>query len=105
MFTSTSLVLFHIFFDFSNCFIGFNIRVLGFARMVLVLWSPVVIPLMPTLVQSWTTNSSTGIAGYACIVGLYVSVMILTMLWGKRIRGYDDPLEQYGLELTSAARV
>nr|CAD1825474.1 unnamed protein product [Ananas comosus var. bracteatus] len=31
--------------------------------------------------------------------------MILTMLWGKRIRGYDDPLEQYGLELTSAARV
>ncbi|OAY76761.1 Embryogenesis-associated protein EMB8 [Ananas comosus] len=80
-------------------------RVLGFACMVLVLWSPVVIPLMPTLVQSWTTNSSTGIAGYACIVGLYVSVMILTMLWGKRIRGYDDPLEQYGLELTSAARV
>ena len=68
--------------------------------MVLVLWSPVVIPLLPTLVQSWTTRTSNKIAEYACVLGLHVSSMILVVLWGKRIRGYDNPLEQYGLDLT-----
>ncbi|CAM0951493.1 unnamed protein product [Alopecurus aequalis] len=80
-------------------------RILGFSFMVLVLWSPVVIPLLPTLVQSWTISASTGIVGDACIVGLYVSIMILVMLWGKRIRGYEDPVEQYGMNLTSASRL
>lgn len=73
--------------------------------MVFVLWSPVVIPLLPTLVQSWTISSSTGIVGYACIVGLYVSIMILVILWGKRIRGYQNPVEQYGMNLASVSRV
>nr|CAB3457140.1 unnamed protein product [Digitaria exilis] len=80
-------------------------RIMGFSLMVLVLWSPVVIPLLPTLVQSWTISASTGIIGYACIVGLYVSIMILVMLWGKRIRGYDDPVEQYGMNIWSASRL
>ncbi|OVA08303.1 CAAX amino terminal protease [Macleaya cordata] len=76
-------------------------RILGFVCMVLVLWSPVVIPLFPTFVQSWSAHKSTGMAVYACIVGLYTAVMILITLWGKRIRGYKNPLEQYGLDLTS----
>ncbi|XP_058078865.1 uncharacterized protein LOC131227156 isoform X3 [Magnolia sinica] len=77
-------------------------RILGFVFMVLVLWSPVVVPFLPTLVQNWVAQSSTGIAGYACIIGLYTAVTVLIMLWGKRIRGYENPLEQYGLGLTSS---
>jgi hypothetical protein len=80
-------------------------RIMGFLLMVFVLWSPVVIPLLPTLVQSWAISTSTGIIGHACIVGLYVSIMILVMLWGKRIRGYEDPVEQYGMNVWSASRV
>ncbi|KAF8657799.1 hypothetical protein HU200_059959 [Digitaria exilis] len=87
-----------------NCLLCIR-RIMGFSLMVLVLWSPVVIPLLPTLVQSWTISASTGIIGYACIVGLYVSIMILVMLWGKRIRGYDDPVEQYGMNIWSASRL
>ncbi|KAJ1289805.1 hypothetical protein BS78_02G192900 [Paspalum vaginatum] len=80
-------------------------RIMGFSLMVLILWSPVVIPLLPTLVQSWTISASTGIIGYACIVGLYVSIMILVMIWGKRIRGYEDPVEQYGMNIWSSSRL
>ncbi|XP_010261719.1 PREDICTED: uncharacterized protein LOC104600473 isoform X2 [Nelumbo nucifera] len=80
-------------------------RILGFICMVLVLWSPVVIPLFPTLVQSWAAQNSTGIAKYACILGLYTAVMILITLWGKRIRGYENPLKQYGLDLTSSQKL
>ncbi|PKA47065.1 Embryogenesis-associated protein EMB8 [Apostasia shenzhenica] len=80
-------------------------RVFGFICMVLVLWSPLVIPLLPTLVQSWTTHTSNRIVELGCIMGLYISAMILVILWGKRIRGYDNPIEQYGLDLTSAPRV
>ncbi|WVZ65061.1 hypothetical protein U9M48_014483, partial [Paspalum notatum var. saurae] len=80
-------------------------RIMGFSLMVLILWSPVVIPLLPTLVQSWTISASTGIIGYACVVGLYVSIMILVMIWGKRIRGYGDPVEQYGMNIWSASRL
>ncbi|GJM98721.1 hypothetical protein PR202_ga15753 [Eleusine coracana subsp. coracana] len=79
-------------------------RIMGFSFMVLVLWSPVVIPLLPTLVQTWTISSSTGIVGYACIVGLYFSITILVMLWGKRIRGYENPVEQYGMNIGSPSR-
>ena len=73
--------------------------------MVLVLWSPVVVPLLPTLVQSWATHTPSRIAEFACIIGLYTAVMILIMIWGKRVRGYEDPLEQYGLDLTSLPKV
>ncbi|KAL6323380.1 hypothetical protein AAG906_038651 [Vitis piasezkii] len=73
--------------------------------MVLVLWSPVVVPLLPTLVQSWTTNNSSRIAELVCIVGLYTAVVILVMLWGKRIRGYENPFEEYGLDLTSSPEI
>ncbi|KAJ3677124.1 hypothetical protein LUZ60_002848 [Juncus effusus] len=75
-------------------------RILGFVGMALVLWSPVVIPLLPTLVQCWTIRSSTVIVGYVCLAWFYVSVTILVMLWGRRIRGYDDPMQQYGLDLS-----
>lgn len=73
--------------------------------MVLVLWSPVAVPLLPTLVRAWTTNSSSRIAELFCIGGLYTAIMILVMLWGRRIRGYEDALEQYGLDLTSSQKV
>lgn len=73
--------------------------------MLLVLWSPVVVPLIPTLVQNWVAKNSNGIAEYASIIGLYTAVMILVMLWGKRIRGYENPTEQYGLNLASFPKV
>lgn len=73
--------------------------------MVLVLWSPVAVPLLPTLVRSWTTHTPSTFAELTCIVGLYTAVMILVMLWGKRIRGYENPFEQYGLDLTSLPKV
>ncbi|KAI4335161.1 hypothetical protein L6164_013832 [Bauhinia variegata] len=76
-------------------------RIFGFVGMVLVLWSPVAVPLLPTLVQSWTTHTPSRIAELACIIGLYTAIMILVMLWGKRIRGYKNSLEQYGLDMTS----
>ncbi|XP_076925174.1 uncharacterized protein LOC143587900 isoform X1 [Bidens hawaiensis] len=80
-------------------------RIIGFACMVLVLWTPVVVPLLPTLVQNWTAHKSSRYAELTCIIGLYGSIMILVVLWGKRIRGYEDPLERYGLELTSARQI
>ncbi|KAL0374620.1 UNVERIFIED_CONTAM: hypothetical protein Sradi_3377700 [Sesamum radiatum] len=80
-------------------------RILGFVFMVLLLWSPVVLPLLPTLMQSWTTRNPFKIAEFACIAGLYVSIMIMVTLWGKRIRKYDDPLVQYGLDLASVSKL
>ncbi|KAK1417442.1 hypothetical protein QVD17_26569 [Tagetes erecta] len=80
-------------------------RILGFVCMVIVLWTPVVVPLLPTLVQNWAAHNSSKFAELACIIGLYSSIMILVVLWGKRIRGYEDPLERYGLELTSARQI
>jgi len=80
-------------------------RILGFVGMVLVLWSPVVIPLLPTLVQSWATHNSPKIAELVCIIGLYSSIAVLVMLWGKRVRGYDNPFEQYGLYFTSSSKI
>ncbi|KAL5850755.1 hypothetical protein ACOSQ4_008768 [Xanthoceras sorbifolium] len=80
-------------------------RILGFIGMVLVLWSPVVIPLLPSLVQSWTTNKPSRFAELVCIVSLYAAVTILVMIWGRRIRGYKNPLEQYGLDMTSSSKV
>ncbi|KAK4415782.1 hypothetical protein Salat_2685600, partial [Sesamum alatum] len=79
-------------------------RILGFVFMVLLLWSPVVLPLLPTLMQSWATRNPFKIAECACIAGLYVSIMIMVTLWGKRIRKYDDPLVQYGLDLASVSK-
>ncbi|XP_059431878.1 uncharacterized protein LOC132165366 isoform X2 [Corylus avellana] len=80
-------------------------RILGFIGMVLVLWSPVAVPLLPTLVRGWTTNTSSRIAELFCIGGLYTAIMILVMLWGRKIRGYEDALEQYGLDLTSSQKI
>ncbi|KAK9989818.1 hypothetical protein SO802_030057 [Lithocarpus litseifolius] len=80
-------------------------RILGFVGMVFVLWSPVVIPLLPTLMQSWMTNTPSKMAELVCIVGLYTATTILVMLWGRRIRGYEDALQQYGLDLTSLQKI
>ncbi|KAF3439736.1 hypothetical protein FNV43_RR18014 [Rhamnella rubrinervis] len=80
-------------------------RILGFVGMVLVLWSPIVVPLLPTLVQSWTTHTPSRIAEFGCIIGLYTAVMTLVVIWGKRIRGYENPFEQYGLDLTSLPKI
>lgn len=73
--------------------------------MVIVLWIPVVVPLLPTIVQSWATHSPAKFAELACVIGVYVSVMMLITLWGKKVRGYQRPLEQYGLDLTSLPKV
>lgn len=80
-------------------------RILGFVFMVLLLWSPVVLPLLPTLMQSWATHNPFKIAEFACISGLYISIMIMITLWGKRIRKYDDPLLQYGFDLDSLPKM
>ncbi|KAL8102744.1 uncharacterized protein LOC141678758 isoform X2 [Apium graveolens] len=76
-------------------------RILGFICLVLVLWTPVAVPLLPTIVQGWASHSSVEIAELACIIGLYVSILTLIILWGKRIRGHENPFEHYGLDLTS----
>ncbi|XP_078444611.1 alpha/beta-Hydrolases superfamily protein [Wolffia australiana] len=76
-------------------------RLLAFFGMALIMWSPVVVPLLPTIVESWRSTSSRGVAEYACIWGLYVAILILLVLWGRRIRDYDDPLQRYGLDLAS----
>ncbi|KZV26826.1 hypothetical protein F511_06673 [Dorcoceras hygrometricum] len=76
-------------------------RVLGFIFMVLLLWSPVIIPLFPSLMQSWMTRKPFKVVELTCITGLYISVVIMVTLWGKRIRKYNDPLLQYGLDFTS----
>ncbi|XP_021756724.1 uncharacterized protein LOC110721832 [Chenopodium quinoa] len=81
------------------------LRVLGFSGMVLVLWSPVLVPLLPTLFQNLLTHTSSSIVELACIVGLYTAVIILIMQWGKGIRGYEDPFKQYGLDFTSPRKV
>lgn len=79
-------------------------RVVGFVGMVLVLWSPVVIPLLPTLVQSWSTSTPSRVAELASVVGLYVAVFMLVMLWGKRVRKYENPFRQYGLDFKAPAK-
>lgn len=78
---------------------------MGFVGMVIVLWSPVVVPLLPTIVQSWATHNPAKFAELACVIGLYASIMMLITLWGKRVRGYQNPLKQYGLDLNSLPKV
>ncbi|CAN4084642.1 unnamed protein product [Withania somnifera] len=80
-------------------------RILAFVGMVLVLWSPVVVPFLPTLVQSLTTQKPSRNAQFICIIGLYMSIFVLVTLWGRRIRGYENPLEQYGIDMTSTHKV
>lgn len=80
-------------------------RVLGFFFMALVLWSPVLVPLLPTLFHNWATHNSSRIAELACILGLYTAVTILIMQWGKRIRGHEYPLKQYGLDFMSSEKI
>ncbi|KAJ0243660.1 hypothetical protein HA466_0196870 [Hirschfeldia incana] len=79
-------------------------RVVGFVGMVVVLWSPVLIPLLPTLVQSWSTSTPSKVAELASVVGLYIAVFILVMLWGKRVRKYENPFRQYGLDFKTSAK-
>lgn len=80
-------------------------RLLGFLGMALLLWTPVLVPLLPTLLQQWATKSPNGVADAAAGIGLYGAVFILITIWGKRVRGYDRPLVSYGLELLSRAKV
>lgn len=80
-------------------------RVLGFVCMVLILWSPFAVPLLPALVKSWVTHSSSKFAELVCIAGLYASITMLIAIWGRRIRGYDNPFEQYGLDFSSSSKV
>lgn len=89
------------------CIISFFsvlIRAVGFVGMVLVLWSPVVIPLLPTLLQSWSTSTPSRVAELATVVGLYVAVFILVMLWGKRVRKYENPFREYGLDFKASPK-
>uniref|UniRef100_A0A1J3I0Z5 Embryogenesis-associated protein EMB8 n=1 Tax=Noccaea caerulescens TaxID=107243 RepID=A0A1J3I0Z5_NOCCA len=79
-------------------------RAVGFVGMVLVLWSPVVIPLLPTLLQSWSTSTPSRVAELATVVGLYVAVFILVMLWGKRVRKYENPFREYGLDFKASPK-
>ncbi|KAL2939260.1 Late embryogenesis abundant protein 1 [Bienertia sinuspersici] len=80
-------------------------RVLGFSCMVLVLWSPVLLPLLPTLFHNMATHTSSRVVELACVFGLYSAVTILIIQWGKGIRGYEYPLKQYGLDFASSRKV
>ena len=51
------------------------------------------------------TNTSSKVAELVCVIGLYTASLILVMLWGRKIRGYEDALQQYGLDLTSLQKV
>ncbi|KAL6560067.1 hypothetical protein OROHE_006305 [Orobanche hederae] len=88
------------FFEHDGC----SWRLLGFVFMVLLLWSPIILPFLPILIQSWVTQNPFKFAEFACIAGLYFSIMIMVTLWGKRIRQYDDPILQYGLDLASVPK-
>ncbi|MCO5563280.1 hypothetical protein L7F22_016918 [Adiantum nelumboides] len=79
-------------------------RITGFMVMVVLLWSPVLVPLLPTLLQQWASRSQTGIASTAALIGLYCAVVILISIWGKKIRSYEDPLLQYGVNLQPRSR-
>ncbi|CAN1291026.1 Embryogenesis-associated protein EMB8 [Linum perenne] len=80
-------------------------RILGFTGMALLLWSPVVIPLLPTLVQGWTTGTPSRFAELISILGLYAAILLLVMKWAKKIRGYEHPLKQYGLDFTTLPKI
>ncbi|XP_050946766.1 uncharacterized protein LOC103499360 isoform X3 [Cucumis melo] len=76
-------------------------RILWSVGLVLVLWSPITLPLLPKLVDSWTSQTPSKMVNLACGFGLYIALTILVMMWGKRIRGYENPAKEYGLDLTS----
>ncbi|CAI0387534.1 unnamed protein product [Linum tenue] len=80
-------------------------RILGFVGMALVLWSPVVIPLLPTLVQSWTSGTPSRFAELVSILGLYAAILMLVIIWGRKLRGHEFPLKQYGLDLTTLSKI
>lgn len=80
-------------------------RLLGFGGMAVILWTPVLVPLLPTLLQQWATKSPSGVADAAAGIGLYGAIFILVTIWGRRVRGYDRPLVSYGLHLFSRAKV
>jgi hypothetical protein len=73
--------------------------------MALVLWAPVLVPLLPSLLQQWATKVHNGVSETASVLGLYGAVLILITIWGKRVRGYEKPLIQYGLRLFSRKKV
>ena len=73
--------------------------------MVVVLWSPVLVPVLPSLLQQWATKSPSGVADAASVVGLYGAILILITIWGKQVRGYSKPLVHYGLLLYSRRKV
>lgn len=73
--------------------------------MAVLLWTPVLVPLLPTLLQQWATKSPSGVADAAAEIGLYGAVFILVTIWGRRVRGYDRPLVSYGLQLFSKPKV
>ncbi|CAK9217031.1 unnamed protein product [Sphagnum troendelagicum] len=80
-------------------------RLAGFAAMSLVLWAPVLVPLLPSLLQQWATKVHNGVSETASVLGLYGAVLILITIWGKRVRGYEKPLLQYGLRLFSRKKL
>ncbi|GAB2219218.1 hypothetical protein Drorol1_Dr00006849 [Drosera rotundifolia] len=82
-----------------------HLRLLGFLCMLLVLWSPIVLPLLPTIVYNWAIRNPYKVAEIASVVGLYSAVTILIIIWGKRIRGYEDSLPQYGLDIASSLKI
>lgn len=70
--------------------------------MAVLLWSPVLVPLLPSLLQQWASQSHNGVASTAALIGLYGAVVILITIWGRKIRGFEDPLQQYGVSIEPA---
>lgn len=70
--------------------------------MAILLWSPVLVPLLPAFLQQWASGSHNVVASTAALIGLYGAVVILITIWGRKIRGYEDPLQRYGVSIEPA---
>lgn len=76
-------------------------RLLVFSALIVLLWSPVLIPVLPSLLHQWATKSPGGVVGAASVVDLYRAILILVTIWGRRVRGFSKPLVHYGLRFWS----
>lgn len=80
-------------------------RLVNFSALIVLLWSPILVPVLPSLLHQWATKSPNAVADAASVVGLYGAILILITIWGKRVRGYNKPLLKYGLRLYSRKKV
>ncbi|GAQ84502.1 Putative alpha/beta hydrolase [Klebsormidium nitens] len=74
-------------------------RIFAFAAMSVILWTPVLVPLLPTILQHRATGGKGGVAEAAAAAGLYLAVLMLIHIWGRVVRGFKRPFTSYGLRM------